>query len=146
MTSDTAFSLAVALKYPILFTLPNLVYYRYHAEQESSLGFTRIEVFARYFRIKHNALRVARPMLDDSDWQLAEKNLIGIHLRIIFRKLLRGRFKAAARAWYLSKLQWRDFRWLFVASHHFSAIELGITPRSILPNWKCFPGTGSIVE
>lgn len=144
MTSDVAFSLKSILSYPVVFTMPNLVYYRYHPGQESVWGNQQNDVLARYFRIRRNTIKGARNILGDADWRTSTGNLIGIHLRIIARYFMKGRWKSAVEIWRLSELGLRDLRWLLIPSRHASLSVIGIELQTISPNWKCFPGATAV--
>jgi hypothetical protein len=79
-------------------------------------------------------------LLKAADWRAASRNLVGIHLRIIARKFLSCHWKVGIQLWRLSELTWLDLRWLLKPSRHYSPAELEIKPKTISPNWKCFPG------
>lgn len=130
MTSDNALTLTMSSKFSVLFMVEGLVFYRRHESQESAWGYKQPEINGRYFVVHRGALRDDSCPLAPQERSLALRNLTGIHLRIIARKILLGHWNAAAELWRSSGMTWRDLRWALTPSCHRSPTDLDIQPRT----------------
>ncbi|MBI3852524.1 MAG: glycosyltransferase family 2 protein [Verrucomicrobia bacterium] len=147
LSSDMEFNLTVARRHQILFTIQGLVFYRYHAgQQEGGVLIERgwwcrtIGAQAESFRILRDALLHPNCPLSESERTLAMRNLVGIHLRLLARYILRGWLKDAVALWRLSNCELEDMRWALSPSRFPYATAMGnIEPRTVAPNWKAYP-------
>jgi hypothetical protein len=104
MTGDVELALRIAQRNDVLFAQPGLVFYRSHEGQESTWGTRQIEVSARYFRIRRQALLHPDCPLTGPEQKLALQNLVGQNLRVIARDVLRGHLRTAMKRWELGNL------------------------------------------
>jgi glycosyltransferase involved in cell wall biosynthesis len=145
VTSDTEFILAVARRHPVLFTIGGLIYYRYHAGQQEGgavLGRARQKpaLLAGAFQIQKEALLHPDCPLSEPERALALRNLFGRNLRMIIRKMLRGRFSIASDLWILSGHTIRDLRSIFARRRLPYADNVdSFQVETVSPNWKCYP-------
>lgn len=140
MTSDVECSLRLARQSHVLYLTPGLVFYRSHPHQESAWGSEQLDVCARYFRIRRDALLHPQCPLGEAERELALQNVEGLYLRVIARDLLQGRLQTARKRWQYAGLQMRSLGSLHRASRFpFKGCSWELPHKTITPNWRAYP-------